>query len=322
MKVYEAIFNEDTSKGVYGISLVENPAMEDEWITLSEHPKEIKFAAVDDSKKLLLGGVLIPNKRIYRNIDGHEFEMKFSEDTIEKLAHNFQKESYQNNSSLEHKAELSDVTFVETWTVENPENDKSNAFGKTYPKGTWVAMAKVSDENYEKAKNGEIKGFSIDALLQLTEVKFKNDIKMSAETKTIKEAIEDGFKNLLVELNLIKPKVEEVASLKAIQEIELKVQTEKDALEVKFSEDIIAKDKEIEAIKVELAEAIKPNEELNEQVVNLSKSVEDKDKEIADLKVELAKVPESNPIKTIVETNVNVELTAQGKLLEKLRNNK
>ena len=321
MKVYEAIFNEDTSKGVYGISLVENPAMEDEWITLSEHPKEIKFAAVDDSKKLLLGGVLIPNKRIYRNIDGNEFEMKFSEKTIEKLAHNFQKESYQNNSRLEHKAELSDVTFVETWTVENPKNDKSNAFGKTYPKGTWVAMAKVSDENYEKAKKGEIKGFSIDALLQLTEVKFKNELKMSVETKSIKEAIEEGFKNLLVELNLIKPKENEENSLKAIKEVKLKIESEKEALEVKFSKEIQSKEKEIEDIKVQLSEALSPNQELKQEVLSLSETIEHKDKEIEDLKVELAKVPEAPPIAPAGEVEIAFEnMTNYQKMLHNREN--
>ena len=307
MKVYEAVFNEDSTKGVYGISLVENPAMEDEWITLSEHPKEIKFAAVDDSKNLLLGGVLIPNKRIYRNIDGNEFEMKFSEKTIEQLAHNFQKQSYQNNSSLEHDTKLSDVTFVETWTVEDPNNDKSNAHGKTFPKGTWVAMSKVSDEIYEKAKSGEVKGFSIDALLQLTEVKFKNDINMNVDLKSISDAIRDGFNALM---SKEEEKIEVVAE-EVVAEVETPEAVESfdaDAFKADFQE-MLAQfsagvDSKIEAVKVEF-----------------SKTKETLEAEKEALEVELSKQPESEGLKPKLEV-ATVELTRQGRLLELMRKNK
>ena len=63
--------------------------MEDMWIALSEQPETIELAQVDEDKRLLLGACLIPNKKIYRNIDGNEFYITFSENTIEKLAHNF-----------------------------------------------------------------------------------------------------------------------------------------------------------------------------------------------------------------------------------------
>ena len=71
MKVYEAVFNEDTSKAVYALSVVENPAMQDLWITLSEHPKEVNLTLANEEKRLLLGAALIPDKRIYRNVDGN-----------------------------------------------------------------------------------------------------------------------------------------------------------------------------------------------------------------------------------------------------------
>ena len=48
MKLYDAVFNEESTQGVYGISLVESPAIMEEWVMLSEHPKEIKLAAIDD----------------------------------------------------------------------------------------------------------------------------------------------------------------------------------------------------------------------------------------------------------------------------------
>ena len=206
MKVYEAVFKEGEMDGVYSLSVVENPAMQDMWVALSEHPQQIELAQVDEEKRLLLGAALIPDKKIYRKVDDHEFYITFSAETIEKLAHNFFKQGYSNNSSLEHEIKLDGMSVVEGWTVENPKNDKSNNYGKEYPKGTFVTMMKVdNDEMWGKVKNGEIKGFSIDALLGLEELKLNTD-KMSTDNQSIIDAIKDGFKAVFSN----KEKIEEI----------------------------------------------------------------------------------------------------------------
>lgn len=196
MKVYDVVFDENEDKGVYALSCVENPAMEDKWLALADHPKEIQFSAVDEEKKLLLGAALIPNKKVYRNIGGEEFYIRFSEDTIEKAAHNFVKNGYVNNSSENHDIKLDGVSVVQSWIVDNPEKDKSNNYGKTYEKGTWVTMMKVeNDETWQKAKNGTLNGFSIDGLFSLKEVQL-NKSEMS-DKKSIADAIREGFASIL-----------------------------------------------------------------------------------------------------------------------------
>ena len=132
MKVYEAVFKEGETEGVYALSVVENPAMEDHWIALSEQPEIIELAEVDGEKRLLLGAALIPNKKVYRNIDGNEFYLTFSEATIEKLSHEFFKRQHNNNSSLEHEVSLNGMSVVESWIVDDPLKDKSAAYGKQY----------------------------------------------------------------------------------------------------------------------------------------------------------------------------------------------
>jgi hypothetical protein len=313
MKLYDAIFNEESTKGVYGISLVESPAIMEEWVMLTEQPKQIKFAAVDDTKNLLLGAVLIPEQRIYRNMDGNEFEMKFSADTIERLAHNFQKQSFQNNSSLEHETKLSDVTFVEQWIVEDPKNDKSTAHGKNYPKGTWVAMSKVSDEVYAKAKNGEIKGFSIDALLQLTEVNFKNEVNMN------KDELKSFGDSLLSEIKTLFSKDSEKEEVKLMDEPEMgkpeedkpedapatEVETLKEAIMEMLAQFSLSVDKKIEDVKVEFSTA---------------KDVLVKENE--DLKVELSKEPEVKPLKTKGEAKVEFKDMSNFEKMEYRKENK
>lgn len=181
MKTYEAIFNEEVS-GVYAVSLVESPAMEGLFVALNKQ-EEIQFKEVDKEQRILMGLVLEPNKPIYRNQNGEEFNIVFSEQTIKDLSYNFFKQNHQKNSTIEHDTEqkIAGVTFVESWIVEDPKKDKSANFGFSYPKGSWVATMKIDNadvwENY--VKTGKVKGFSIDAMLSLKEVNLKSEVNMS-----------------------------------------------------------------------------------------------------------------------------------------------
>jgi hypothetical protein len=184
MKTYLAKFNPKKNGGVYAISLVENPAMEGLFIALSKD-EPIQLKEVDVEKRILMGLVLEPNKPIYRNQGGEEFNIMFDEQTIEELSHSFFKLGYQKNSTIEHdvKQKIEGVTFVESWIVENSEIDKSTNFGFSYPKGSWIATMKVdSDEVWNNyVKTGKVQGFSVDAMLSLEEVNLKSIINMAKE---------------------------------------------------------------------------------------------------------------------------------------------
>ena len=54
--------------------------------------------------------------------------------------------------------------MVESWIVENPDMDKSKHYGfENIPKGTWMVSMKINnDDVWEKAKKGEIAGYSIE----------------------------------------------------------------------------------------------------------------------------------------------------------------
>ena len=309
MKVYEAVFKEDEQEGVYALSVVENPAMEDLWITLSEQDQKIELAQVDEKKRLLLGAALIPNKKIYRNIDGNEFYITFSEETIEKLAHNFFKKQNNNNSSLEHDVKLEGMSVVEGWIVEDTLKDKSANYGKQYPKGTFVTMMKVdNDEMWEAALKGEIKGFSIDALLGLQEVNFKSQIQMTEETqKNIVTDVIEGVKALFSK------KEDEIVEETVQETLEATEVVEEEVLEPAFDAEAFAKELK-ETLSVEF------KSQLDVKLSEMNETITKKDQEIAELKVALSKEPEVTAITKVPE--VHVELTATGRLLEQLRKNK
>lgn len=184
MKTYEAVFDEEHNTGVYGISLVHNPAMQGMFIALNEDTK-IKFKDVNKEEKKVVGLVLEPNKPIYRNNNGEEYNIVFSEQTIKNLSYNFFKQNFQKNSTIEHEENqrIEGVTFVESWIVEDKKNDKQNIYGFDYPVGSWLAVLKIDNDdiwdNY--VKTGQVRGFSIDGLLSLKEVNLKSEINMSKE---------------------------------------------------------------------------------------------------------------------------------------------
>ena len=281
LPIYEAIFEEGVNEGVYAISLVEDPAMQDEWIALKTQEKLIQFTAIEDKKNMLLGAALIPNKKVYRNIDGNEFYLMFTEQTISKLAHNFLKEGNQNNSSAEHEIALNDVSFVESWQVQDPEIDKSALYGKSFEKGTWVVMAKVSDDIYKQATDGTFKGFSIDAMLGLEKINLNNTQMKKEEAKSLKDDILDSIKTLLSTFN--KEKKEEVkveAAEDIIVENDDKVELEEVFDKQSFKSELMANFEEM----------------LNDMMGEKDQELAEKDEEIAELKSQLSKQPEKEEI--------------------------
>ena len=164
MKLYEMLINEEELMlGVNAISLVENPAIESDFVALSDK-KKVLMASVNNEKRILMGAALIPDKPIYRNQDGEEFYIYFSKDTVRKAAEMFFKNHNQQNATLEHAEAINGLTVFESWIVESEEHDKSRAYGLELPVGTWAVTMKVDDDdiwnNY--VKNKRVFGFSIE----------------------------------------------------------------------------------------------------------------------------------------------------------------
>lgn len=228
MKTYEATYIPNQTDGVFGISLVENPAMEGLFIALSKQTEVIKLAQVDKEQRILMGLVLEPNKPIYRNQNGEEFNIVFNEDTIKELSHNFFRAGYQKNSTIEHDNKINGVTFVESWIVEDSKNDKSNVFGFSYPKGSWVATMKVDSDDIwnDFVKTGKVKGFSVDAMVNLKEINLKTEVKMADEKSLI-----EHLKELPERLALALKKKE----AETVEEVKLgMVKTDDGAVEIHY----------------------------------------------------------------------------------------
>jgi len=163
MNIIELVLDEmQELMGIQAISIVENPAIEEDFVALKT--QKVEFATQNDEKRILMGAALVPNKPIYRRNGEDEFYVYFSKDTIRKASELFFQNGNQNKSTLEHQAELQGLSVVESWIIESEDQDKSRLYGLEMPVGTWMVSMKVNNEdiweNY--VKTGKVKGFSIE----------------------------------------------------------------------------------------------------------------------------------------------------------------
>jgi hypothetical protein len=163
MKLIELILDETMAlTGIDAISLVEHPAIEEDFIALNN--QRVEFATQSEEKRILMGAALVPNKPIYRVDGDNEFYVYFSEGTIRKASELFFQKAKQNNATLEHEVGINGLTVVESWIIEDEIQDKSKKYGFDLPVGTWMVSMKVNNPEIWDGwvKTGKVKGFSIE----------------------------------------------------------------------------------------------------------------------------------------------------------------
>lgn len=182
MRIVELIIDKDTD-GIDAVSLVDFPAIESNFVALNKE-YEVKLAEVDAEKRILMGAALIPNKQIYRKYGKDEFYVFFSKETVKLASELFLKNGNQSNATLQHNSKIDGMTVVESWIIDDVENDKSNAYGFSLPQGTWmISMKADNDQVWEDVKSGKVKGFSIEGY-------FADKLEMAKEEQIVNEIIQ------------------------------------------------------------------------------------------------------------------------------------
>jgi len=159
-KVVKCVIDEEGRLGITAMGLVDNPAIEENWIALSK----MQLSKIDEERKMLYGPALIPDKEILRYDDkGEPYYVYFEKATVEALAHQFLKKNLQHTTNLQHEQPVMGVTVVESWLKEGP-HDKSIQLGlPELPDGTWFIGTKVDDESvWADVKKGKVNGYSIE----------------------------------------------------------------------------------------------------------------------------------------------------------------
>ena len=189
LETIELFIDENVEKdGIDALSLVKFPAIEENWVALNNH--RIEFKTVDDEKRIIIGLALVPDKLIYRRNGDHEYNIKFSKETVNKAARLYLKKLNNNNATLEHKTEVEGVSVVESWTVENPNMDKSAIYNLNATEGSWAVIMSIdNDEVWQEIKNGTYLGISVEGY-------FSDKLEMSLEIAKEQELL-DKIKSII-----------------------------------------------------------------------------------------------------------------------------
>lgn len=164
MEVIELYIDEDSiDDGVEALSFVKYPAIEENFVALSQ--QKVHFKTIDEDKRIIVGLALVPDKKIYRKDKDREFEIFFSRETVVKACHLYLKKLKVNNTTLEHETNTKGVSVVESWIVEDPKNDKTNMYGLNAVEGAWaVIMSVQNDDVWKDVKDGKYLGLSIEGI--------------------------------------------------------------------------------------------------------------------------------------------------------------
>ena len=203
------------------------------------------FHFKDEPKMRIVAPAMIP-MNIYRNDEGEEYYVQFTEQEIENIYSKFMQDlNNQNLFNLEHTDKKVPAYILEAWIVENPKEDKAfSSYGIEVPKGTLMLTAQITDkEYYNKLVESDQVGFSIEGFLGL---------KLSNQINKYNMKLPDG--EHLIEGKIYVVKDGEVIEIK--EEVPAEMEAELAAEEVVEEEEIEAEEVAAAEVKEEVKEEI------------------------------------------------------------------
>ena len=305
-----------STSDVYAVSLVDAPAVESNFIALSKQKQPINFKIQNEEKRMLYGVALRADFDIYRCYGEEEFYINFSKDAVRRLMTKFMKNHAQNNFTTDHMDFAQGLTVVESWIVENVENDKANALGlENFSEGSWIIGVKVDDDElWQSVKEGRWSGFSVEAFCDLEEItreiknnKHKSDkimakksVKMDEILENIKSIISDAISDAEGEDTETQEEVVEKAAEDVVEQVDANEEETKETVEAAEEatpEEQIAEDV-IEQVEDNAEDSETAAEDLQAVVDQLQKEVDDLKKENEELKKKnqkMSKMPSVKP---------------------------
>lgn len=175
MKIYKLVINSNDDTGMDAISLVENPAVEVDFIAF-EKMESIQFS---EERREITGPVCLADTPIYRfNPTMGEHYILFTKDVIKSMMLKYFKNNLNNQVNIEHEGEMiSGLTMIESYIKDSERNVAPIEF-KDVPDGSWIATFKVENDDVwnDIKKLKSLKGFSLQGLFQ-----YGGEVQMSKE---------------------------------------------------------------------------------------------------------------------------------------------
>lgn len=177
------------------MSVVKYPAMESDFLAFSK-AKATKLQKMTEG--VITGVALRPDKEIYRNQGGNEFNVIFTKESVRKIAKFFFKNHNQDNTTVEHEFNANNLFIFESWIVRDVESDVGAVLGLDIQEGDWVISMDISanKEVMAMVEDGDVRGFSLEGYFSsmlIENSKFEKDSPEKTYDK-IQEIITDDNK--------------------------------------------------------------------------------------------------------------------------------
>jgi hypothetical protein len=292
-------YSEGNELGIEQVAFTSKPAVKIKGMAFNSNQV---FHFADEPKMRIVAPAMIPME-IYRNDDGEEYFVEFTEQEIENIFSDFMLNlNNKNLFNLEHdKSQDVPAYILEAWIVENPMEDKSlSSYGISVPKGTLMLTAQITDKAYytKLVESGQV-GFSIEGFLgmKLKDTKLQSQNKYSMNLPDGEHQIED---------KIYVVKDGEVVEIKDVEMAEEVVESTDEPVEEEVAlEEVV----EEEVVEEEVAMAIDPAMDTEAITSIVMPLIDEKINEVLQLIAEL-----KNSLEVEVEPTEEViatKLTAQ-----------
>jgi hypothetical protein len=139
-----------------------------------DRQKMQSFSVVNSEERIVVGPAMIPDMPIYRRDETGEYYVFFDKKTIETIALKFYAKGFQQSANEMHTKPVEGITFFMSWIADESKGIPKMKQFENLPDGTWFLGAKVmNDETWSKVKDGTFKGFSVEGMFDMTEVKMR-----------------------------------------------------------------------------------------------------------------------------------------------------
>ena len=234
-RIFDITFDPSADIGLTAISFVDFPAICQDFIYQSSDDKE-KYVSgqllmANAEKHEVISPILIPNQLILRVSEtGEKYYMRWSKETIEKIADYYLMNQFQNNFTFMHSwfdsmdgnyedSFIKDVYMKRMWIIDDANTDEANkVYGYHLPEGTLMVHLKIHNRNlWKKIKSGEVKGLSVEAFTGMQE---NGIINYKKQNKTKMDKPKELFEKFLLWYSQVSDDAKELADVAVGDETE------------------------------------------------------------------------------------------------------
>jgi hypothetical protein len=165
-------------------SLVSNPAHEKSFQTFSK----VQRYEFNDEKQIVTGVAISADFPIYRKQGNEEFYVVFDKQAISDIVVDYARKGNFNNLNVEHNSKdlVNNAFMVMLYQIDNEKGFTAPERFKDESDGSLLVSYKILDkEVYERAKSGELTGFSIEGDFVIEE------LMKETENEFLTQVIED-----------------------------------------------------------------------------------------------------------------------------------